>query len=243
VFAGVAHCRIPLASPRAAEVPQRAAVRGSAAFCTPYSGSSYDNQMEKLRQQQERQSDAGRPKQLRSELNQRRDEERLPDETAFWELVRIAFAEKPQTFSDAIRLHQFRILILTGMRVGEIATLPMDTLRRAEHLVAGEARSTFLLRHFAEKQTDDRGRHGIQLVEAFQPVPQIFEETLQESISEVLRLTAPLRSIFRAQRSSGRLLPELPSTALVPTATPSLLGWGATTTLPSSMVSPLPFSS
>jgi hypothetical protein len=193
-----------------------AEIRPLATFCAPYSGSSYENQMDKLRRQQERQSDAGRPKQLRSELNQRRDEERLPDETAFWELVRIAFTEKPQTFSDAIRLHQFRILILTGMRVGEIATLPMDTLRRAEHLLAGEARNTFSLRHFAEKQTDDHGRHGIQLIEAFQPVPQIFQDALQESISEVLRLTAPLREIIKAQRRSGRLLPDLPSTALVP---------------------------
>jgi hypothetical protein len=193
-----------------------AEIRPLAAFCTPYSGASYTEQANKLKQQQLRQADTKRPRQLRSELNQRHFDERLPDEAAFWELIRIAFTEKPKTFSDAIRLHQFRILVLTGLRVGEIVSLPQDTLRRTEHLVGGDARSTYALRHFAEKQTEDRGRHGVQLVEAFQPIPQIFEESLQESISEVLRLTAPLRATLSAQRASGRLLPDLAPTDLVP---------------------------
>jgi hypothetical protein len=53
-------------------------------------------------------------------------------------------------------------------------------------------------------------------VDRFQHVPPIFEESLQESVSEVLRLTAPLRATLAARRASGRLLPDLALTDLVP---------------------------
>ena len=74
---------------------------------------------------------------LRSDLSQRHAAERLPDEKSFWELVRIVFTEQPKTLSDAIRFGQYKLLIVTGLRVGELVNLPADALRRTEHLTPG----------------------------------------------------------------------------------------------------------
>jgi integrase len=53
-------------------------------------------------------------------LSDRKSEEKLPERRAFWELIRIVFTEKPLTLNDAIRFSMVKLLLITGLRVGEI---------------------------------------------------------------------------------------------------------------------------
>jgi hypothetical protein len=195
-----------------------------ASYCVPIPAFGTAAQHEKLTQLIRRQVDYARPMALRSDLSQRHAAERLPDERSFWELVRIVFTEQPKTLSDAIRFCQYKLLIVTGLRVGELVNLPADALRRTEHLTPGGTAKerglgvthSVALRHFAEKQQDDEGQAGVMLREAFQQVPEIFREVVEATIDEVLRLTQPMRTVVAAQRVQQRLFPDLAPNALVP---------------------------
>lgn len=196
-----------------------------AAFCTPSPRYDAAAQFAKLAGLTRQQSDYARVGRFRSELSQRRAAERLPDEDSFWELVRIVFTEAPLTFSDAIRFAQFKLLILTGLRVGELVSLPANALVKKEHLLPGDSgelikKEVFVLRHFAEKREEVEGPTGVVLQEAFQDVPDLFQEMIESIIADVLRLTAPLRATVSRQAESGRYFPDADPTALVP-------GWDA----------------
>ncbi|MDX1017252.1 hypothetical protein GOL25_31180 [Sinorhizobium medicae] len=83
-------------------------------FCTPYATDeslSAQQQAETLRKRQN--AHGGKEGLLRS-LAERKSTAKLPDERAFWELVRIVFTETPRTFSDAIRFAAFRVQIIMG---------------------------------------------------------------------------------------------------------------------------------
>jgi hypothetical protein len=150
-------------------------------------------------------------------LGDRPTSERLPEDRALWELVRIVACEKPRTFADAIRFAQIKLLILCGMRIGEVCSIPADWRRTKEYLdldgrSAGEAggiSTSLMVRHFAEKL---RGReeNSLVLYEAFQHIPSIFEQIIEETLDGVLRMTAPLRDRLREQAVAGRLFPEFP---------------------------------
>ncbi|WP_234267191.1 hypothetical protein [Hydrogenophaga sp. NFH-34] len=71
---------------------------------------------------------------LAKTLSERKAEQKLPEQRAFWELVRIVFTEKPKTLNDAIRFVMVKVLLFTGMRVGEVALLPLDWKRRRTYL-------------------------------------------------------------------------------------------------------------
>ncbi len=97
---------------------------------------------------------------IRSDLDERKNAEKLPERRAFWELTRIVFTETPRSFLDLLRFAQAKILILTGLRDGECTMLPADWKRYREYVdatgrpagqVGGVSRS-LMLRHFAEKQ-------------------------------------------------------------------------------------------
>ena len=154
---------------------------------------------------------------LAKSLSERKAEQKLPEQRAFWELVRIVFTETPQTMSDALRFAMVKILIFTGLRVGEVALLPLDWRRTRSYFdsngkPAGESggfSESLMLRHFAEKQgTSD-------LYETTQFVPEIFRDELERTLMEVARITAPLRATLRAQYESGRLLPMYEPDSLV----------------------------
>jgi len=68
-------------------------------------------------------------KKLVKTLAERKAEEKLPERRAFWELVRIVFTEKPRTINDALRFAMIKVLLFTGLRVGEVAHLPLDWKR------------------------------------------------------------------------------------------------------------------
>ncbi|ACD19537.1 hypothetical protein [Paraburkholderia phytofirmans] len=151
---------------------------------------------------------------LRADLEARKREERLPERRAFWELTRIVMTEKPRTFMDDLRFSAVRAMIVTGMRAGEAALLPVDWKRERTYLdskgrPAGEAggiSTSLMVRHFAEKQQDDESDSRI-LRENTQPVPDMFRTLLTETLDHVVKLTDPLRATLKLQCETGRLLP------------------------------------
>ena len=160
---------------------------------------------------------------LRDSLEERKRSERLPERRAFWELTRIVFTENPSSFSDLIRFAQAKILIICGLRIGEVANLPLDWKRQRDYIDAqgrsagelGGCSSALLLRHFAEKQGTMEGDSAL-LVESGQYVPDMFRDSLTNCLDEVARLTSPLRMILQKQAETGRLLPWFEPDALVP---------------------------
>ncbi|WP_424631414.1 hypothetical protein [Bradyrhizobium sp. SYSU BS000235] len=160
----------------------------------------------------------------RKRLSDRKSAAKLPGESEFWELVRICFTEHPRTFSDAIRFAALQLLIITGLRINEIASLPLDCDRwhsyvDADGEVAGKKGGisrALSLRFFAEKKDEDELEDGLCLVEASQYVPTMFEETVVEILTKVKKLTAPLRERLRKQHQSNRLFPEFEPDAIVP---------------------------
>lgn len=162
-------------------------------------------------------------KDLKIALEARKSEEKLPEMRAFWEFMRIVFTEKPKTFSDAIRFAQGKLLTITGLRIGEIALLPLDWKRTHEYYdqfgdAAGKhggVSRALLLRHYSEKQGSSR-KQGGTLWEESQYIPAMFERIACDTLEEVERLTAPLRRILKAQCETRRLLPMYDPGTLLP---------------------------
>ena len=146
---------------------------------------------------------------LAKTLTERKAEQKLPEQRAFWELVRIVFTESPHTLNDALRFALVKVLLFTGLRVGEAALLPLDWKRTRNYLdekgrPAGESggmSTALMLRHFAEKQ----GTRS--LYETTQFVPDLFREELEQTLKQVETITAPLRATLKAQYETGRLFP------------------------------------
>ncbi len=158
----------------------------------------------------------------RQDLAQRKDVEKLPEARAFWELVRIVFTVPPKSFLDELRFAQVKILILCGLRIGEVCMIPTDWQRRREYVDAsgkpagdsGGISESLMLRYFAEKRSLE-DHNGTLLYPEAQHIPAIFEPPLQEALDRVARLTAPLRNRLKAQVTTGRLLPEFEPDQLV----------------------------
>ncbi|WP_229007326.1 hypothetical protein [Methylophilus sp. Leaf408] len=70
---------------------------------------------------------------LRKELAERKNAAKLPEKKAFWELVRIVFTEQPKSFLDMLRFAQVKILLLCGLRIGEVCLLPADWKRARDY--------------------------------------------------------------------------------------------------------------
>lgn len=193
-------------------------------FCVPYANKDSLAAQERANAVQKRQNAHGGRKSLRRELAERKSASKLPDERAFWELVRIVFTETPLTFSDAIRFAAFKVQIIMGFRIGETALLPLDWKRWREYLDAdgrpagerGGFSRSLMIRYFAEKQEDDEQADGLSLYENTQHVPPMFEDILVETLDHVERITAPLRDRLRRQAETGRVFPEYPEDALLP---------------------------
>ncbi|BCZ85076.1 hypothetical protein PTKU64_87510 [Paraburkholderia terrae] len=160
---------------------------------------------------------------LRAHLESRKREERLPGRRAFWELTRIVMTEKPLTFMDDLRFAVIRTMIVTGMRAGEAALLPVDWKRERTYLDAkgrpagqsGGISTSLMVRHFAEKQHEEESDSRL-LHEATQPVPDMFEAMLTQTLEHIERLTEPLRATLKRQCETGRLLPWYGVNDLVP---------------------------
>lgn len=147
---------------------------------------------------------------LAKSLADRKAEEKLPERRAFWELVRIVFTEKPLTLNEAIRFAMVKLLLITGLRVSEVALLPFDWKRTRTYLddsgrpagQSGGISEALMIRHFAEKQ-------GTALLyETTQFVPDMFREEVERTLTQVAKLTEPLRETLKAQFETGRIFPQ-----------------------------------
>lgn len=192
-------------------------------FCVPYSTEDARNNYARAVTLQRSENSNGCLDKIRQSLHERKHAEKLPTKRAFWELARIVFTMKPQTFSDAIRFAQIKIAILTGFRIGENAMLPLDWERWREYLdlkgrplgKSGGISRSLMIRYFAEKQFEDEGAEGVVLYENSQHVPAMYEKSILKILRDTARITAPMRERLRQQTETGRLLPEFPQDALV----------------------------
>lgn len=195
-----------------------------ARFCQPYASKEALTAQQRADAVKDRQNANGGRKSLRRSLAERKSASKLPDEKAFWELVRIVFTETPLSFSDAIRFAAFKVQIIMGFRIGEAALLPLDWKRWREYLDAdgrpagehGGFSRSLIIRYFAEKQEEDDLAEGLALYENIQHVPPMFEEILVETLDHIATITAPLRERLKRQAETGRIFPEYAEDALVP---------------------------
>ncbi|MFS2149482.1 hypothetical protein [Rhizobium sp. Rhizsp42] len=195
-----------------------------ARFCQPYASKEALTAQQRADAVKDRQNAHGGRKSLRRSLAERKSASKLPDEKAFWELVRIVFTETPLSFSDAIRFAAFKVQIIMGFRIGEAALLPLDWKRWREYLDAdgrpagehGGLSRSLIIRYFAEKQEEDDLAEGLALYENIQHVPPMFEEILVETLDHIATITAPLRERLKRQAETGRIFPEYAEDALVP---------------------------
>ncbi|MDX0298016.1 hypothetical protein GOC49_04735 [Sinorhizobium meliloti] len=195
-----------------------------ARFCQPYSSKEALAAQQRADAVKDRQNAHGGRKSLRRSLAERKSASKLPDERAFWELVRIVFTETPLSFSDAIRFAAFKVQIIMGFRIGEAALLPLDWKRWREYLDAdgrpagehGGFSRSLIIRYFAEKQEEDDLAEGLALYENIQHVPPMFEEILVETLDHIATITAPLRDRLKRQAETGRIFPEYPEDSLLP---------------------------
>ncbi|MFA1623681.1 hypothetical protein ACDY96_12880 [Rhizobium mongolense] len=195
-----------------------------ARFCIPYAteeSKSAQRQADVLRSRQNAQGGRGS---LRRTLAERKSASKLPDERAFWELMRIVFTETPRTFSDVVRFATFKVQIIMGFRIGETALIPLDWKRWVEYIDAdgrpagerGGLSKSLMIRYFAEKQEEDERRDGLSLYENTQHIPPMFEDAMIETLDEIEKITAPLRERLKLQTETGRVFPEYPEDRLVP---------------------------
>ena len=152
--------------------------------------------------------------QLRKDLAERKSAEKLPEKRAFWELVRIVFTEQPKSFLDMLRFAQVKVLLLCGLRIGEVCLLPADWKRFRDYYDAsgrsagelGGYSRALMLRHFAEKQQSPDS-DSIVLFETAQYIPPMFEAILTETLDQLVSATQPLRYTLRRQIEEKRILP------------------------------------
>ncbi len=154
-------------------------------------------------------------KAVRHRLEDRHGPQKLPTERAFWEAVRIAWTEPPQSFFDLQKFAMTKILVMCGFRGNEASRIPVDWKRWREYTDthgrnAGEAGGigrSLMLRHFAEKQRIV-GTDSIALYETTQHIPANFEVPLIETLDDIADKTAPLRQHLQMQIETGRIFPQ-----------------------------------
>ena len=56
---------------------------------------------------------------LLEDLSDRKSLSKLPEQKAFWELMRIVFTEQPKSFTDMQRFAAVKVMLITGLRIGE----------------------------------------------------------------------------------------------------------------------------
>ena len=193
-------------------------------FCVPYATKEASAAQERANAIKTRQNAHGGREGLRKRLAERKSASKLPDERAFWELVRIVFTETPRSFNDAIRFAAFKVHIIMGFRIGETALLPYDWKRWRDYVdtkgkPAGERGGisrSLMIRHFAEKQAETATSEGTSLYENTAHVPTIFQDILVETLDFVEKITAPLRKCLKRQTETGRIFPEYAEETLIP---------------------------
>lgn len=159
---------------------------------------------------------------VRKSLSERKAQNKLPTEDAFWEIIRIIHEEKPASFLDHIRFSIIKVLIMTGLRSGESVTIPSNWAQWHDYVdikgkPAGESGGvsrSLSLRYYGEKQRGTGG-DSVALYKTAQHVPKMFEEELIGVLEATNCITQPLRNRLAAQIESGRIFPEYKTDAFV----------------------------
>lgn len=159
---------------------------------------------------------------IRKRLDERKNDKQLPYEETFWETVRIIFTEKPNSFTDKIRFSVIQSLILCGFRGNEACMIPIDWQQWLTHTThtgqstksAGGIGKSLRLKYFAEKQRKTINGN-IAFYPTYQEIPQMYEKPLQDSLTQIEVLTAPLRNRLKAQIETDRIFPEFELDELV----------------------------
>ena len=172
----------------------------------------------------EREERQGRkPKEVRSYLSQRKSERKLPSEDAFWEIVRIAWTETPFTTFDHARFAMIRLLVLTGMRISEVSITPFDCLKlialnpkmQANKLPSNARNDSLAIKHFASKMRSER-QDSITLFETLHHVPDLFRDSVLETVNTYKAYSKPMRERLALQSDSSRIFPEFALTDILP---------------------------
>lgn len=154
---------------------------------------------------------------LSKELAHRKDSEKLPERKAFWQLVNILYTKQPTSAVDFLRFSMLKLLLQTALRVGEVVNIPFDWRRTRSYVdeagrPAGEKggiSEAVLIRHFAVKQKKS------YFFEESMFVPPMFQEDIEQIFADVIRLTASLRAMLKAQYETGRFFPQYEPSQLV----------------------------
>lgn len=139
-----------------------------------------------------------------NDIDKRNNFEKLPEYEIFWELIRILYVEKPKSFFDFIRFNQLKLLVLTGLRISEITSLPLNCIQKKDVLDQeiyeknkkyGAIDHYYFLKYFAEKQ--EKGNHHNLLAIESQIIPEIFENEILNIIESIKNLTFDMRSTLK----------------------------------------------
>ena len=151
--------------------------------------------------------------------------QQLPEKEAFWELAKIVFTKKPETYVDLLRFSWVKLFIACGIRLGEMERLPYkwrlskpffdyDGTPAGERGGYSEAVS---LRVFREKSQDKKAPHARHLLQdGDQDVPPIFLPMVEDTLGHLAKITAPIRDTMRLQLKTGRVLPWYKDHDLIP---------------------------
>lgn len=141
---------------------------------------------------------------LSNQIDKRDSADKLPENKYFWELVRILYTEEPKSFFDFIRFSQLKLLVLTGLRISEITSLPLNCIKKHNVLDKkiyeknkqyGAVSHYFSLKYFAEK-LEKENQHNILQIES-QIIPEIFELEILSIVESIEKLTLGIRSTLK----------------------------------------------
>ena len=141
-------------------------------------------------------------KEILHNLKSRTSALKLPHREAYWELIRIIFTLEPKSYIDQIKFAQIQLLVMTGLRIGEIVKLPKDCIVGPVNILKekvyeknecfGAVKEYYKLKYFAEKQISGNSTER-NLEVAYYIIPPIFLEPIKRIIKLIERLSTPLR--------------------------------------------------
>jgi hypothetical protein len=151
--------------------------------------------------------------------------QQLPEKEAFWELAKIIFTKKPETYVDLLRFSWAKLFIACGIRLREMESLPYDwriskSFFDYDGTLAGERggySEAVSVRMFREKSQDKKAPHERHMLhEVNQDVPPIFLPMVEDTLQHLALITAPIRETMRLQAKTGRALPWYKDDDLIP---------------------------
>lgn len=165
----------------------------------------------------------GKSIKVRKSLLDRKSHEKLPEEDAFWEIIRIIWSEQPAAAVDVARFAMVKLLVICGMRISEASIIPLDCLmwinlnpeKILGKLPKQAKRLSLALEHFAAKKRSTRFDSDA-LYDVKLHIPDMFQDSIVEIIEQFIDYSKPMRDRLRAQCQTGRIFPEYSEDEIVP---------------------------